>query len=52
MSYLKETVHLPLVIGADNSGTLTWKIDASFAAHQDCESHTQAYLTLGQGSVL
>ena len=23
ISYLKETVHLPLVIGADDSGTLT-----------------------------
>ena len=28
ISYLKEIVHLPLVIGADNSGTLTWNVDA------------------------
>ena len=40
ISYLKETVHLPLVIEANNSGSLTWNIDASFAVHPDCKSHT------------
>ena len=30
ISYLKETVHLPLVVGADDSDRLTWNIDASF----------------------
>ena len=35
ISYLKETVHLLLVIVANNSGTLTWNIDASFAVHPD-----------------
>ena len=52
ISYLKETIHLPLVIGANDSGTLTWNIDASFAMHPDCKSHTGACLTLGHGSVL
>ena len=28
ISYLEEPVHLPLVIGADDSGSLTWNIDA------------------------
>ena len=51
-SYLKEAVHLPLVIGADDSGTLTWNIDESFAVHLDYKSHTGTYLTLGHGSVL
>ena len=45
ISYLKETIHFPLVIGADKSGTLTWNIDASFAVHPDGKSHTQAFLT-------
>ena len=49
---MEETVHLPLVVGADNSGTLTWNIDASFAVHPDCKSHTGACLTLGHGSLL
>ena len=52
IGYLKETVHLPLVIGANDSGTLTWNIDASFAVHPDCKSHIGACLTLGHGSVL
>ena len=52
ISYLKETVHLPLVVGADNSGILTWNIDVSFAVYPDCKSHTGACLTLGYGSIL
>ena len=52
ISYLKETVHLPLVLGTDNSGTLTWNINASFAVLPYCKSHTGACLTLGHGSVL
>ena len=51
-SYLEETVHLPLVIGVEDSGSLTWNTDASFAVHPYCKSHTGACLTLGHGSVL
>ena len=40
------------MIGAEDSGTLTWNIDASFAAHPDYKSYTGACLTLGHGSVL
>ena len=40
ISYLKETVHLLLVVGVDDSGTLTWNIDASFAVHPDYKSHS------------
>ena len=52
INYLKETVHLPLVVGADDSGRLTWNIDASFAVILDCKIHTGACLTLGHGSIL
>ena len=52
ISYLKETAHLPLVVGASDSGRLTWNIDASFEVHPDCKSRTGAYLTLGHGSIL
>ena len=31
---------------------MVWNIDASFAVHDDCKSHTGASLTLGHGSVL
>ena len=51
ISYLQETIHLPLVIGPNNSRTLTWNIDASFVVHPDCKSHAGACLTLGHGSV-
>ena len=52
ISYLKETVHLPLVVGTDDSGRLTWNIDASFTVRLDYKSHTGACLTLGYGSIL
>lgn len=52
ITYLSETIHLPLVIGSDGSGNMTWNVDASYAVHPDCRSHTGASLTLGNGSVL
>ena len=52
ISYLKETVHLPLVVGIDDSGRITWNIDTSFAVQLDCKSHTGACLILGHGSIL
>ena len=52
ISYLKKTIHLPLVIGVGDSETLTWNIDPSFAVHLDYKSHTGACLTLGHGSIL
>ena len=41
-----------MVVGADDSGRLTWNIDVSFAVHPDCKSYTGACLTLGHGSIL
>ena len=49
--YLCATVHLPLVIGWDDSGTLLWSIDASFAIQNDMRSHTGTILTFGRGAV-
>ena len=49
---MKETIHLPLVIDAYDSGTLIWIIDASFAVHPDFKSHTGACQTLGHMSLL
>ena len=39
ISYLKEIIHLPLVIGADNGGNLTWNIDIPSVVHSDYKSH-------------
>ena len=52
IKYLRETISLPLVLGADDSNTLVWSVDASFAIHMDMKSHTGAVLTLGQGAIL
>ena len=49
--YLRNTVHIPLVIGWDDTGELLWSIDASFAVHNDMRSHTGAMLTFGKGAV-
>ena len=51
ISSLKETVHLPPVIGVDNSGTQTQNIDTSFAVYPDYKSHTGSCLILGYMSL-
>ena len=50
--YIRRTIHMPLVVGWDKSGTLLWSVDASFAIHEDMRSHTGALLKLGKGAVL
>ena len=46
------SVHLPLIIGWDGSGDLTWSVDASFAVHKDFRSHTGVSLSLGTRSLM
>ena len=50
MRYVRATIHLPLILGADGTGNMVWSIDASFAVHMDMKSHTGYCLTLGTGS--
>ena len=52
IKYIRRTIHLPLLLGWDESGTITWSVDASFAVHGDYQSHTGATASLGKGSVL
>jgi hypothetical protein len=40
IDYLCESIYLPLILGWDESGILTWSVDASFAVHMDMRSHT------------
>ena len=35
IGYIQKTIHLPLVLGSDGSGKVTWNINASYAAHPD-----------------
>jgi hypothetical protein len=39
-------------MGWDESGILTWSVNASFAVHMDMRSHTGMALTLGQGALI
>ena len=52
IGYLRDTIELPLVLGSDGRDTLTWNIDASYAVHPDCKSHTGAAVTLGHGTFM
>jgi hypothetical protein len=52
IKYLRLTISIPLVLGWDGTGQLTWSVDASFAVHKDMRSHTGAVLSLGQGALV
>ena len=47
--YLRVTRDLPLILGADGSGVLSWYVDASFAVHPDMRGHSGGMLTMGRG---
>ena len=51
IKYIYDTVYLPLVIGWDESSTLLWSSDASFAVHNNMHSHTGAILTFRKGAM-
>ena len=40
-----------VILYMDESGTLLWSIDASFAVHNDMRSHKEAVLIFGRGIV-
>ena len=49
IEYLRGTRDLPLILGANSTGVLSWYVDASFAVHNDMKGHTGGALTLGRG---
>jgi hypothetical protein len=51
LSYLKNTINLPLVLSADGSHVIKWWADASFAVRGDLKSQTGASMSLGKGGV-
>ena len=46
MDYLKRTKDECLVMKMDETGTIKWYIDVSYAVHPDMRSHTGAVMTL------
>ena len=49
--YLRDTKHLSLTLEANDMTVIQWWVDASFATHPKCRSHTGATLSFGKGSV-
>ena len=49
VEYLRSTRDLPLILGADGTGVLSWYVDASFAVHPDMRGHTGGAMTMGRG---
>ncbi len=47
VEYLQSTCDLPLILGADSTGVLSWYVDALFAVHPDMRGHTGAAMTMG-----
>lgn len=47
--YLRATKGIYLTLEADEATVAKWWIDASFAVHPDCTSHSAATFTLGKG---
>ena len=51
LRYLRDSKHLSLTLEADDMMVIQWWVDASFATHPNCHSHTGATLSFGKGSV-
>jgi hypothetical protein len=51
MNFLNNTQNDVLTLQADDSYSIKWHVDASFAIHPDARSHTGATMTLGGGAV-
>ena len=50
--YVGETIHVPLILGANDLKALIWNVDASYAVHNNIRSHTGALLSLGHGRLM
>lgn len=40
MKYLRNIIHLPLLINCDESGMVIWSVDAASVVHDNMHSHT------------
>ena len=49
--YLRHTLYMCLVLGRDDSDSVRWWIDASYAVHPNMWGHTGATMSMGNGSI-
>ena len=49
---MKATKDKVAKISVDDTQTIKWYINSSFAVHRDMRSHTGAIMTLGQGAII
>jgi hypothetical protein len=52
LGYLKGTLHMPLILSADLLTLSQWWVDAAYAVHDNCQGHTGAGMSFGQGMAL
>lgn len=52
INYLKATKDEIVKMSADDTQTIKWYVDSSFAVHKDMRSHTGAIMTLGTGAII
>ncbi len=52
LSYLKGTLHMPLILSADSLTLSRWWADVAYAVHDNCWGHTWAGMSFGQGMAL
>jgi hypothetical protein len=52
LQYLRGTIDLKLVLGADNMKQMKSWVDVSYAVHEDCKSHTGGLVSFGWGILL
>ncbi len=51
MYFLKATKDEVATMSADDTQTIKWHVDVSYAVHLDFKSHNRATLTLGKGVI-
>jgi len=52
IEYLKQTMDLPLILKVDKTKPDVWSIDAAYAVHADCKSHTEGSFIMKYSSFL
>jgi hypothetical protein len=52
LRYIYGTLDDPYIIGADDLGRMRTWVDASYAVHPDCKSHTGGAISFGRGAII